>query len=47
MRARGFAPTRIGDAGTRGYKALRLRRHSTESVMMAALSGRSIPFEGL
>ena len=47
MRARGFAPCRIGNDGAKGFKALQLRRHSEASVMLAALSGRKLPVEGL
>ena len=47
MRARGFVPCRIGKASAKGFKGLALRRHSEASVMLAAMSGRKTPFEGL
>jgi hypothetical protein len=47
MRARGFAPARIGGASAKGFKGLHLRRHSETAVMLAAMSGRRTPFEGL
>jgi putative DNA primase/helicase len=47
MRARGFVPCRIGKDRTKGFKGLSLRRHSEASVMLAAMAGRKVPFEGL
>jgi putative DNA primase/helicase len=47
MRARGFAPARIGEASTRGYRGLRLRPHSDASAMAAAMGGSKFPLEGL
>jgi putative DNA primase/helicase len=47
MRARGFVPCRVGDASAKGFKGLELRHHSEMSVLMAAMSGRKVPFEGI
>ena len=47
MRARGFVPCRIGKDRAKGFKGLALRRHSEAAVMMAAMAGRKVPFEGL
>ncbi len=47
MRARGFAPARVGPAGAKGFSGLVLRPHSQASAMAAALSGSRFPLEGL